>query len=77
MQSTSATHVVLQAPAPHTNGAQPDVEPGTHVPDPLQVAAVVCDPLVQDAAVHTVPATYLRHAPAPSHTPSVPHEAAP
>jgi hypothetical protein len=31
----------------------------------------------QLSALHSVPDLYLRHAPAPSHAPSLPHEAAP
>jgi len=55
------------------------VPPETHVPAPLQVGAAVNvdDPAGQDGAPHTIPAPYLRHAPAPSHLPSVPQVAAP
>ena len=46
--------------------------PGVQVPVPLQVDAEVAVPLVQLAAAQMVPAAYLRQAPLPSQTPSVP-----
>lgn len=49
------------------------------VPAPSQVRAFVWvdAPEGQLEATHTVPAAYRWQAPAPSQTPSVPHEAAP
>ena len=56
MQSLSAVQAVLQAPAPHMNGAQVSATPAWQEPAPLQVAAGVKTAAVQLAAPHTVPA---------------------
>jgi hypothetical protein len=78
MQSVSALQVAGQAPPEQRYGEQSWVPPSVHTPTPLQVSAlfnVVPDP--QDAAVHTVPLAYLRHAPAPSQAPSFMQDMAP
>jgi hypothetical protein len=64
------------APA-HRNGAQLDANPAVQLPVPLQVLAPVSVAPLQLPAAHTVPEAYLRHAPAPSHCPSLPQLAAP
>lgn len=76
-QSASTVQVVLQAVAPHTNGAQGVVAPVVQVPAPLQAAAKVCEPDAHDGAPQAVPPAYLRQAPAPLQAPSLPHVAAP
>jgi hypothetical protein len=74
-QSALVWQVSRQAVPSHMNGEQGRVVPPTlHRPLPLQVFASVS---VEPAAghmggAHWVPATCLRHAPAPSHLPSLP-----
>lgn len=48
------------------------IVPATHVPVPLHVDAARAVPLLQLAPAQMTPAEYLRHAPAPLHTPSLP-----
>jgi hypothetical protein len=80
-QSVGSVQVVRHAVPSQRNGAQL-VEPGTL--GTQAPAASHADPRVmtdppaaQLGASHTLPAGYLRHAPAPSHAPSVPHESMP
>jgi hypothetical protein len=47
------------------------------VPAPLQTRALLWVPLEQEAPTQMVPDGYFWHAPAPSQTPLLPHEAAP
>jgi hypothetical protein len=54
---------------------QLDVEPGTHVPVPLQSPAFVSTPFEHDGIEHTVLELHSSHAPAPLQNPSVPHVA--
>ncbi len=68
----SEAHAVAHvAPSPHTYGAQ-TVAWGAQLPAPSHVGAVTT-PFVQLGARHSTPAACLRHARAPSQTPSVPH----
>jgi hypothetical protein len=84
MHSAGETHslfpeqVVRQSlPAPQTNGAHVSEDPAMQVPTPSQVdASRRVDP-VQLPGEQTVPCTYLRQAPAPSHVPSLPQLVAP
>jgi hypothetical protein len=78
VHSASFEHTVWQtAFAPHTNGAQLCVAGVGQVPFASQrEASVIVEP-VHDAWAHIVPWAYLRHAPAPSQTPSRPHVATP
>ncbi|MES1205989.1 MAG: hypothetical protein ABUS79_08625, partial [Pseudomonadota bacterium] len=78
-QSALDAHVDLHAEPPHWN-APHELDAGVaHFPPPLQVAAGVnvFVPAGQLAPLQAVPDGYSWHAPAPSHLPSVPHEAAP
>ena len=79
MHWLSAEHVVPHAAPLHRNWPQEVCAPATHVPEPLQseAAVSVCVPSLHDAAEHTVPETYFRHAPMPSHMPSLPQLGAP
>ncbi len=72
----SAAHPDLQDEPAHTYGEQAVEAPATQVPVPLQVLAATCVAVVHDPDAQTVPETYLRHPPAPSQVPSVPHEGA-
>jgi hypothetical protein len=77
-QSASVAHVLLQVPAvPHTKGAHGCVVPATQLPAPSQSEASVSVEPAHEPAAHEVPLAYKRHAPAPLHEPSVPHEGAP
>jgi hypothetical protein len=76
-QLSSTVHAVKQRSPLHLNGAHATLFGGTQAPVALQVAAGVYTPLPQRSAAHIVPGAYLRQARAPSHLPSVPHEAAP
>jgi len=71
----SVAQVAAQAnpPASHWYAPQEVFAPGLHVPEPLHVDAACAVALEQVAARHTVPATCLRQAPAPSQKPSSPH----
>jgi hypothetical protein len=77
LQSVAAEQVVLHAPVPHAYGTHDTFAGVTHALLALQVAAGVSVAVVQVAAVQTVPAAYLRHAPLPLQDPSVPHVDAP
>src|SRR5688572_20970923 len=74
-QSPSTAHVVRQTgPAVSHLYAPHDVAaPALHAPAPLHVDAAVAVAPVHAAARQTVPAAQLRHAPAPSQKPSLPH----
>jgi hypothetical protein len=76
-QSAPVEQLDRHAVAPQTYGAQLRVVPGVQVPFPSQVPARVSVPAVQVGAVQTVPAWYLRQAPAPLQKPSLPQPAAP
>lgn len=59
------------------NGKQ-EIDRGfTHWPEALHVDSGVATSLAQVAGAHLKPTGYLRQAPAPSHFPSVPHDAGP
>jgi hypothetical protein len=73
LQPASDAQLVAQAAPAHWYAPHDDVVPALQVPAPLQVEAEVSCALVQLAARQTVPAAHLRHAPAPSQVPSVPH----
>jgi hypothetical protein len=77
-QSALVLHVVLQAfvVTSQRNGSQSELVTVRQTPAPSQVrGGVSVDPL-HVAAAHCVPAAQRRHAPAPLHSPSVPHTAA-
>lgn len=76
-QLSSAVHDVKQAAPLHLNGAQLVIAPGTHLFAASHFETSTRVEPVQDAAAHTVPTAYLRHAPAPSQVPSSWHDAAP
>jgi hypothetical protein len=71
-ESKQAVPLVL-----HTKGLQARVPPATQRPTPSQVEAARCVPAVHEAATQMVPSAYLRQAPAPSQTPSVPQAEGP
>ena len=71
-QSASAVHDVLQTLAPQTYVPHEEVVVVWHVPVPLQVRGGVYVEPAQLSATQTVPLAYRRHAPPPSHVPSVP-----
>jgi hypothetical protein len=62
-------------PGSHEYGAQTLASPAPQVPLPSQVLMFVTAAPSQVPGVQTVPMTYLRHAPCPSHVPSVPQVA--
>jgi hypothetical protein len=70
----SAQGADLQAPAPHAQGAQLDVAPGTQAPAPLQVDAAVSIEVEAShvAGAQAVPMEMNAHEPLPSQVPSVP-----
>jgi hypothetical protein len=74
LQLASVVQLVRQAvpPALHWYALHDVCVPPPQVPAPSQVEAVLAVPLAQPAAWQTVPAAYLRQAPAPSHRPSLP-----
>src|SRR5262249_12854874 len=76
-QSALVVQLVLHVVAPHTYGLHDFSIPGAHVPEASQRPATVCAPMVHESIPHTVPAAYLRQAPAPSHCPSSPPVAMP
>jgi hypothetical protein len=61
----------------HTYGMQFWAVGATQAPVASHIDGPVYAPEVQRSGAQTVPARYLRHAPAPSQVPSVPQEAAP
>lgn len=61
----------------HENGTHSLASPGAQVPAPSHVLTFVTAAPSQVPGTHTVPLTYLRHAPCPSHVPSLPHVATP
>jgi hypothetical protein len=67
----------LQAPVPHWYGVHGLVVAARHVPIPSHDRGDDSVDPVQLAAPQFVPAAYLRHAPAPSHFPSVAHDVPP
>jgi hypothetical protein len=75
-QSEFCVHVTRHdVEALHMNGEQLCVPPPTlQLPAPSQVFASACVDVFagHEAATHCVPAGHLRHAPAPSHLPSLP-----
>jgi hypothetical protein len=76
VHSASFEQTVWQtAFAPHTKGAQLCVAGVGHAPLASQRDASVMVEPVHDASAQIAPCAYLRHAPAPSHTPSRPHVA--
>ena len=68
--------LVLQVVVPQTYGLQDLSIPAAQVPVASQRPATVCAPAMHESVPQTVPAAYLRHAPAPSHCPSRPQVAA-
>jgi hypothetical protein len=70
-------HVVLHAVVAHWYGAHELVVAARHAPTPSHDRGADSVDPVQLAAPQLVPAAYLRHAPAPSHLPSVPHDVPP
>lgn len=76
--SSSFEHTIWQMPlVPHAYGSHGCVTAVGHLPSASQRAAsVIVDP-VHEAGAHVVPTGYLRHAPAPSQTPSRPQLAMP
>jgi hypothetical protein len=58
----------------HTTVFAANASLGQAAPPPAQISATSHEPA---DARHVVPAAYFRHAPAPSHMPSLPHELAP
>src|SRR6185369_11474693 len=78
-QSAVVAHVVRQLSPDDAHVYAPQGAGTTmrQVPPPLHVRAGIDVPALQLAAPHTVPLAYLRHAPLPSHAPSVPQLAAP
>ena len=77
VQSDVAVHVVLHAPVPQVYGAHELVVAGRHVPIPSHDRADDSVIPVQLAPAQGVLAAYRRHAPAPLHFPSVPHDVDP
>jgi hypothetical protein len=77
-QSASAVQLVRHAPSPpHEYGAHETGSAVRQTPAPLQVrAGVAVDPVHAPAAQAVAP-EYCRHAPAPSHIPSLPQVIAP
>jgi hypothetical protein len=71
-QSLLPEQLVRHAPALQRLGSQLWLAPGTQAPAPLQALGWRVTMSVQLDA-HAVPATHLRHMPAPSHLPSRPH----
>jgi hypothetical protein len=78
VQSASVVQVMRHLPSEaQTYGSHGWPEVGVQVPPPLhRHASVIVDP-VHDGSLQMTPAGYFRHAPAPSQTPSVPHEVMP
>jgi hypothetical protein len=77
-QSVLAVQVDLQLPfVSHWNGVHGTVADGTHTPLPSHEGLGVNTAAAHELLPHTVPATYLRQAPAPLHAPSFPQVAAP
>lgn len=72
LQSVSTVQVMRHAVGPQISGRHEVVPLSTQVPLPSHVSAFCCVTPAHDDAAQTVPATYLRHAPAP-HVPSLPH----
>jgi protein tyrosine phosphatase len=73
----AVVQVILQAPVPHWYGVQGVVVAVRQVPIPSHDRAEDSVEPVQLAAPQGVLAAYFRHAPLPSHLPSVPHEVDP
>jgi hypothetical protein len=78
-QSVSLVQAVLQVVPLQAYGLQSVVVAAWHFPLPSQVCALVWVdiPVGQLGGTQTVPAEYRWHAPVPSQTPVVPHDAAP
>jgi hypothetical protein len=76
-QSLLDTHAPKQSCffVSHENGTHSLASPGAQVPAPSHVLTFVTAAPSQVPGTHTVPLTYLRQAPSPSHVPSLPHVA--
>src|SRR5262245_55194685 len=72
-QSASLARIVPQAAPAHTYGLHITVPVLAHIAMALHVFALVCVPFMHDWAAQTVPGAYFAHAPAPLHSPVVPH----
>ena len=73
--SASCAHLVAQLAPEHLNGAHETAEASMQWPLPSQllpVTALLLD-VLQVPTPQSVPLSNLRHAPCPSHRPSVPH----
>jgi hypothetical protein len=83
MHMTPVAQSALDAHAPkqscffrsHENGTHSFASPGVQAPAPSHVLMFVTAAPSQVPGTHTVPLTYLRHAPCPSQVPSLPHVA--
>ena len=73
-QSAAAVQLARQADVrgSHVYAPHELVVAAAHTPAPLHTRADVAVDPVQERATHSVPLTCLRHAPAPSHVPSLP-----
>jgi hypothetical protein len=76
-QSALVAHFVRQLAPPQTYGRQLCRLPAPQMFDPLHLPASVAVPAVHEFVPQTVPATYVRQPPAPSHVPSRPQVTAP
>ena len=77
-QSASLAQLVRHAPAvPHRYGAHGTGNAIRQMPAPLHVRVGVAVEPLHIAAAHIVAPEWLRHAPAPSQVPSLPHVTAP
>src|SRR5947207_3617281 len=77
-QSASLAQMTMHLPSlPQVNGAHDCAAGPAHVPSPSQRAAAFSIVPVQVCDAQTVPEAYLRQAPVPSQTPSVPQLCAP
>lgn len=72
-QSAIVAQLVRHAEPEQMYAPQPVLPPLTQEPAPSHVLAFTCVFPEQLCATHSVPLAYLRHAPAPSHSPSLPH----
>lgn len=78
-QSAAPVHATTHAVPLHFEGPHPfeAIAGALHAPRPSQALANVCvdipEPSTQVCAAHSVPEGHSRHAPLPSHEPSVPH----
>jgi hypothetical protein len=75
-QSPSLRQAVKQSLPLHWKGAQTVACPATQLPCPLQADTARWAAMAQLSGAHSVPASYSRQAPFPSHLPSWPQEAA-